>query len=70
MQSICQSVCALPNSRKHSSNVFKLIYVILVYYRMFRIENYLPTTNSSWAETRKSIPIHYVQWAKSFKSAF
>ena len=50
MHSVCLCVCAYFNPRKYSSNSLKLIYVIQVYRRMFRIENGLYTTDSSYTE--------------------
>ena len=37
---------------------------------MFRVENVSCSTNGLHTEAHKSIPVHYGQWAKIFKSAF
>ena len=75
---VCLSVCARSNSRKYSSNVLKLMYVIQVYCRMFCIKNGEHRSNGSRIDTHKK-PFEYItaverllygQRAKNFKSAF
>ena len=69
MNSVCLLVCALSGSLEYSSVVSKLIYIIWTDYIMFRIENGVYADDGSCKETRKKIPIHYCQWAKTVKSA-
>ena len=53
------SVCPRSDSRKYSSNVLKLIYVIYISHSMDRIENDIYTTTGPSTETHKSFSIHY-----------
>ena len=58
---VCLSVYARSRSRKYSSNVFKLMYGIQVYYSMFYIENGVHKINGSCRKTYKRIKGHYSQ---------
>ena len=68
--SVRLSVCPRSNSRKYSSNVLKLIYVIYIWHSMNRIENGIHKTNGLFRETHKSFPIHYGLWGEIFKAYF
>ena len=67
---VCLSVCTRSNSRKYSSNVLKLIYVIYVWHSKNRTENGIYTANGLSTETHKSFPIHYGLWGKKVQSVF
>ena len=67
---VCLSVCLRSNSRKYSSNVLKLIYVIYIWLCMNHTENGTDSTNGLSTETYKSFLKHYGQSGKSYKAYF
>ena len=64
------SVRAHSNSRKHSSNAFKLACGIHIYHCIFRIENGVHKIDGSFTESYKRITRHNSQWVKTLKRAF
>ena len=59
---VCPSVCALSNTRKYSSDVFKFMYAIYVWCRVEGIKNVMHRAKDLFTEAHKSFPIHYGIW--------
>ena len=68
--SVRPSVCLRSTSRKYSSNILKLIYVIHIWHSINCIENGMHKTNDFSTEAHKGFPIHYGLWGKMCKAYF
>ena len=56
MHTVYPSVCTHSNCLKYSSNAFKFLHAVHIWYRMDSIENDMDMTNCSFTETHKRFP--------------